>query len=315
MKIIAEFCQNHNGDYDILKKMICEAAESGATHGKIQTIFAEDVTYRERFEEGVTDKNGKVHSIKRPYKDEYDRLKSLEVSYEQHTDFMDECKKAGIIPLTTAFTKGSVKHLKEFGFSCIKVASYDCGSLPLIKLLANEFDNIIISTGATFNEEIKATADYLNSVNQKFSFLHCVTIYPTPLEKIHLNRMNYLKQFTSSVGLSDHTLTSQDGVKASLAAIYNGAETLERHFNILPETEARDGRVSIGSEHIKQIVEFSNLSKGDQLQYIQDNVPEYKVMLGCELRELSDVELLNRDYYRGRFASHYHKKPSYNWEN
>ena len=40
MKIIAEFCQNHNGDFDVLRRMIHEAAESGATHGKIQTIFA-----------------------------------------------------------------------------------------------------------------------------------------------------------------------------------------------------------------------------------------------------------------------------------
>ena len=115
--------------------------------------------------------------------------------------------------------------------------------------------------------------------------------------------------------MSDHTLTSQDGVKACLVAIYHGAETLERHFNILPETEARDGKVSIGPDHIKQIVKFSILSKEDQWQYIKANIPEYEAMLGSELRELSDPELLNRDYYRGRFASHYHKKPSYNWEN
>ena len=39
-KLIAEFCQNHNGDFDLLTKMVVAAAESGATHGKMQTIFA-----------------------------------------------------------------------------------------------------------------------------------------------------------------------------------------------------------------------------------------------------------------------------------
>ena len=29
LKIIAEFCQNHNGDYSILKEMMHEAADSG----------------------------------------------------------------------------------------------------------------------------------------------------------------------------------------------------------------------------------------------------------------------------------------------
>ena len=314
MKIITEFCQNHNGDFEILKKMINEAAEGGATHGKIQTIFAEDVTYRERFENGTVDSNGKIITIKRPYKDEYDRLKNLEVSYEQHRIFIEECKKVDLIPLTTAFTKGSVPKLKDFGFESIKVASYDCGALPLVKLLAESFNEIIISTGATYNEEIEATANYLNSINKKFSLLHCVTIYPTPLEQIHLKRMKYLKKFTDSVGLSEHTMTSRDGVKATLAAIYYGAEIIERHFSILPAEETRDGKVSIKKEHVQEIVKFSNLSKDDQKEYIEEHIPEYDLMLGSEQRELSDAELLNRDYYRGRFASHYHKQPSYNWE-
>ena len=49
-KIIAELCQNHNGDVNFLKDMIWSAADSGATHAKIQTIFSEDLTFRERFE-------------------------------------------------------------------------------------------------------------------------------------------------------------------------------------------------------------------------------------------------------------------------
>ena len=60
MKIITEFCQNHNGDFETLKKMIWVAAESGATHGKIQTIFADDLSYRKEFEKGVTDINGDI---------------------------------------------------------------------------------------------------------------------------------------------------------------------------------------------------------------------------------------------------------------
>ena len=39
VKIIAEFCQNHNGDFDILKRMVEQASKAGATHGKIQNIY------------------------------------------------------------------------------------------------------------------------------------------------------------------------------------------------------------------------------------------------------------------------------------
>ena len=53
MKIIAEFCQNHNGSYSTLEKMVMNAKKSGATHGKIQNIFAKNLTFRPQFEQGL----------------------------------------------------------------------------------------------------------------------------------------------------------------------------------------------------------------------------------------------------------------------
>ena len=43
MKVIAELCQNHNGNFDIVKEMVDVAAEAGATHIKLQTIYAENL--------------------------------------------------------------------------------------------------------------------------------------------------------------------------------------------------------------------------------------------------------------------------------
>ena len=51
--IIAEFCQNHLGDKNLLKEMIAVAAEAGATYAKVQIMRADELVYRERFEEGV----------------------------------------------------------------------------------------------------------------------------------------------------------------------------------------------------------------------------------------------------------------------
>jgi N,N'-diacetyllegionaminate synthase len=315
MKIITDFCQNHNGSFEILKKMIWEAADGGATHGKIQTIFAADLSFREQFEEGEFDSEGNIVTIKRPYGLEYDRLKKLELSYEKHSDFINECRNAGLIPLTTAFNITSIDKLRDLGWSSVKVASYDCGSLEMIKVLAQNFDELVISTGATYDHEIENTAKYLNSIYKKFSFLHCVTIYPTPLEYMNLKRMDYLKNFTPSVGLSDHSLVAADGVKASIAAIYLGAEIIERHFTVLPENETRDGKVSIRKEHVKELIYFSGLSDYERLEYIKKNIPEFKIMIGTKKRELTKEELLNRAYYRGRFCNKVNGSQKFNWEN
>ena len=77
-EIIAEFCQNHNGSMELLARMIKQAASAGATHGKMQTIMANTISYRPQFEEGLV-VNDAVRAIKRPYAQEYDRLKSLEI--------------------------------------------------------------------------------------------------------------------------------------------------------------------------------------------------------------------------------------------
>ena len=106
-QLIAEFCQNHNGDFEILKDMIHEAHEAGADYAKIQTIFADMLSYRDRFENGLT-KNGIIKSIKRPYQEEYDRLKNLEISYELQSEFVDICKKVGIKPITQPVLKTNI---------------------------------------------------------------------------------------------------------------------------------------------------------------------------------------------------------------
>ena len=309
-KIIAELCQNHNGDVNILKDMIWRAADSGASHVKMQTIFSEDLTFRERFEEGITS-NGVVKSIKRPYSPEFERLSKLDLEFDTHALFIDECSSAGVIPLTTVFNRSRLESIIELGFKEIKIASYDCASFPLINDLKNKFNHIYVSTGATHDSEIETTADILS--DQNFSFLHCVTIYPTPVDKLNLNRIDYLRQFTDSVGFSDHTCSSQHGIDPDIVALWKDADVIERHFTILDSSQTKDGPVSVNPEQLKNIVDYSKYSH-DELSKLVKNIPDYDKMLGSKTHSLSEEELLNRDYYRGRFASKINGKTIYNWE-
>ena len=315
-KLIAEFCQNHNGNFDLLKRMISASSEAGATHGKMQTIFADTVAFRPQFEEGLI-QDGVIKSIKRPFLDEYKRLKSLEISSENTEKFIQICKENQLIPMTTCFVREHLSHLADLGFNSIKVASYDCSSFPLLKELVGNFDEIIVSTGATFDDEVIHAAEILKDSN--FSFLHCVTLYPTPLNQMHMARMDWLRNFTSSVGYSDHSLVSKTGLLASKAALTLGADIIERHFTILPHEETRDGPVSINQAQLEELADFAKLSSTDRLIKMDNDYPNWKIVLGDKERSLSDNELLNRDYYRGRFASSridssFGNRMIYNWE-
>jgi N,N'-diacetyllegionaminate synthase len=315
-KLIAEFCQNHNGDFDLLKKMVESAAEAGATHGKMQTIFADTISFRPQFEDGLI-QNGKVKSIKRPYLDEYKRLKDLEISYAETEKFIKICKENGLIPMTTCFVRSHVDRLSELGFESIKVASYDCASFPMLKELSKKFDEIIVSTGAMYDNEVIHAAEILKDTN--FSMLHCVTLYPTPLEQMHMARMEWLRTLSPSVGYSDHSLVSDTGLLASKAALALGANIIERHFTILSASETRDGPVSINKTELQELSNFSKLCLDDRLSKMDIDYPNWRIVIGQKNRTLTNEELLNRDYYRGRFASPRRGAKSgdrmiYNWE-
>ncbi|MEM1272119.1 MAG: N-acetylneuraminate synthase family protein [Bacteroidota bacterium] len=294
--------------------MVHAAAEAGADYAKIQSMLADDLPRRERFEEGVVDGAGTQQAIKRPYEPEFKRLKPMDLTDDDHHWFIEECQKAGIKPMTTVFSRSRVPFVATLGMEAVKVASYDCASLPLLEELAANFDHLYISTGATYDEEIEATANFLKARNQSFSLLHCVTIYPTPLDEMHLARIDYLRQYAPKVGFSDHSLVSRDGIKASAVAIMRGADVVERHFTVLGPDESRDGPVSLNPAELAELVRVARMEQAEKEAWVAEHVGSFDEMIGEKTRPLSHTELLNRDYYRGRFASRVNGDWVYNWE-
>ena len=314
VEVIAECCQNHNGDIAVLEEMVHQAAAAGATYAKIQSMQAvEELTHRPRFDEGVV-RNGVTEVIKRPFGAELERLRKLDLSDEQHRRFLETCRAAGIKPMTTVFTRARIPFVASLGLDTIKVASFDCASFPMLReLRAAGPHRIIVSTGVTFDEEVEQAIALLR--DGPLAVLHCVSIYPTPLEEAHLDRLDYLRELCPAVGLSDHSNPERDGEKMSAAGLLKGARIIEKHFTVLPKDKTRDGPVSANFEQLKRLVELSRLPPDDLRAYVRERVPEYETMLGDRRRALGPTELLNRDYYRGRFAS---RTPQgewiYNWE-
>jgi N,N'-diacetyllegionaminate synthase len=310
--IIAECCQNHNGNKEILKRMIHEAAENGADYVKIQAIRSRELTHRERFDEGETASDGTLITIKRPYTPELERLSKLDLSIDDEAWFVLECNRAGVAPMTTAFTRTGAREVSELGFEAIKVASYDCASYPLLEELKKYWKRIFVSTGATYDHEIARAAEVLSDVD--LHILHCITLYPTPMNELNLRRLNFLRRFGNNVGYSDHTLVAETGLWASKIALALGASCVERHYTVLEKDETRDGPVSIRPRELKELSEFATLSRYEMMEIIKKEFPEWEITLGSATRPLSYKELLNRDYYRGRFASLVDGKHIYNWE-
>jgi sialic acid synthase SpsE len=309
--LIAECCQNHQGSRETLKRMVHAAAEAGADYVKIQAIRSRELTFRPRFEEGEPEGAAGPGVIKRPFAPELARLAPLDLSLDTEAWFVDECRTAGVGSMTTVFTRSAAREVRDLGYEAVKIASYDCASLPLLRDARQWWSVIVCSTGATFDDEIARAAAVL--AGSEFTFLHCVTIYPTPLEELHLRRMGWLRRFTPRVGFSDHTKPEQDGLWASKLALAFGADCIERHFTVLDKGATRDGPVSIDPVELRALREFADRARPDRMAVVTRDYPGWERALGRIHRELSPAELRNRDYYRGRFASKVGDRVIDNW--
>ena len=277
MKIIAEMCQNHNGDMDLLETMVVEAAKNGADICKIQTIEAKHLIYWKEFEDF------------RPYEKEYERLKSLELSIDDEKKFVAICRQNKVEPMTTIFEHRAHKRFNEIGYKIMKISGYSVQKvLPSIKHF--NFEHLYISTSSMTYREIEWLTKQLklNLPYRNYTLLNCTCVYPTPLEKLNLQNIEfYRKHFgIKNVGLSDHTNPYEDNLLSSKLAIYQGIDVLERHFTILGKDETRDGKVSITPDMLSELKRFSMLSPKEQYN---------------EINEFDETQKFNHHYYRNRF--------------
>ena len=310
--LIAECAQSHNGSREILKRMIHESAAAGADYAKIQAARSRELTFRERFETGKIDADGTVRVIKRPYRAEVDRLSGLDLSLDDEAWFVDECRRAGIGSMNTVFTRTGLREIAPLGFTAVKVASGDCASFPLLRDARANWARIFVSTGMTYDSEIETAAAIL--AGTAFIFLHCVTLYPTPMHELNLRRIAWLRRFTERVGLSEHTETSRDGLWASKIALALGADVVERHITVLDPGLTKDGPVSVTTSQISELRTFADLPRAERMARIVRDYPDWEVTLGSARRALSHGELLMRDYYHGRFAAKIGGRDVFNWE-
>ncbi|EGR9249244.1 N-acetylneuraminate synthase [Campylobacter upsaliensis] len=269
--IIAEAGVNHNGDLNLAKKLIEQAAKAGADVVKFQTFKAEDCV-------SIKAKKAK-YQLENTAKDEsqLEMIKKLELSREAHFELMKHCKKHNIAFLSTPFDLESVAFLQSLNLSYFKIPSGEITNLPYLKAVARCKKKVLLSTGMANLAEIEAALEILRKNGTRdITLLHCTTEYPTPFEDVNLNALKTLKEaFKLEVGYSDHT----EGIVASLGAVALGAVVIEKHFTLDKTMEGPDHRASLEFEELRA------LCKG---------IRELEKALGSGIKKASKSEAKNK---------------------
>lgn len=284
--IIAEAGVNHNGDINIAKKLIKEAANAGADLIKFQSFITSN---------GISKQAPKAKYQKElnPEETQYEMVKKLELSLYQHKELIKSCKQNKIGFFSTAFDIESFKMLKKLGIGLIKVPSGEITNLPLLREFSKSNMPLIVSTGMASLGEIETVIDILQDGNKdkkNITLLHCNTEYPSPFEDVNLLAMkNMRKTFGLEVGYSDHT----KGIEVPIAAVALGATIIEKHFTLDCNMAGPDHMASIEPQDFKLMVDsIRNIeqSLGDGIKKPSNsevkNIPIVRksIVANCEIK-------------------------------
>ena len=247
--IIAEAGVNHNGDINMAKKLIDAAVNAGVDYVKFQTFKADKLVSRDAKKADYQNKNiGDNDGF------QFDMLKKLELSHEDHVELMAYCNERNIKFFSTAFDVEGVHYLNGLGLQLFKVPSGEITNYPYLKAIAAYNKHVILSTGMCTIEEINDALSVLLTAGlskKQISILHCNTEYPTPMKDVNLKAMVSIKEkFDVEVGYSDHTL----GIEVPIAAVAMGAVIIEKHFTLDRTLPGPDHIASLEPAELKQMV-------------------------------------------------------------
>lgn len=247
--IIAEAGVNHNGDIQLAKKLIDAAVDAGVDYVKFQTFKADTLVSREAKKASYQNLN-----INDGDNSQYNMLKKLELSHENHLELMSYCSEKNIKFFSTAFDVEGVNYLSDLGLSFFKIPSGEITNYPYLRAIALYGKPVVMSTGMCSENEIKQAIDVLIKFGVKkeaISILHCNTEYPTPMKDVNLKAMlSIQKKFGVKVGYSDHTL----GIEVPIAAVALGAKIIEKHFTLDRTLLGPDHVASLEPEELKAMV-------------------------------------------------------------
>lgn len=246
--IIAEAGVNHNGDINIALDLVRRAADAGADLIKFQTF--------------QTGRSIARHAPKADYQkqttgaceSQYDMVRRLELSLDDHHRLLEECRRCGIGFFSTAFDRDSHDLLINLGIDRVKIPSGELTNLPLLRHMTRQGLPVILSTGmATLGEIESALAVIVSNgiPRENVTILHCTTEYPAPMGEVNLRAMLTLSAaFGTAVGYSDHT----EGIEIPIAAVALGATIIEKHFTLDRSLPGPDHLASIDPAQLKAMV-------------------------------------------------------------
>lgn len=270
--IIAEAGSNWKISNDIEEnkktafKLIDAAKEAGADAIKFQVFHAETTYVKEAGKSDYLAESG-IHT------EIYSLLEQLEMPFEWIPEIANYCKKMEIEFMASIFSPQDFEQVNPY-VSRHKIASYEISHPHLLRLAALSGKPLILSTGASEEEDIAwAVQEFHKHGGQSLTLLQCTAKYPADASMMHLKNITTLKNyFLVPVGLSDHSLNP---FAAPIGAVSLGATVIEKHFTLSRDLPGPDHAFALTPIELNAMIR---------------SIREIEKMLGSSVKRIRDEE-------------------------
>jgi N-acetylneuraminate synthase len=243
-KLVAEIGINHNGDGDMVGKMIKLAKDSGFDMVKFQKRNCDIIVPEDKKNQMKETPWGNIKYI--------DYKKKLELSQRDYESIDIYCTAVGIDWFASPWDIDSARFLKQFDTEYIKIASACLTDIELLKEIKKDNKKIIISTGMSSKEEFDIAMEIVG--DRVEYILACTSTYPTVPEEMNLRFITRLKAEYRKykIGFSSHS----PGIFLPATTILYDTEMIEVHITLDRAMFGSDQAASIEPAGMRKLVKY-----------------------------------------------------------
>ena len=259
--IVAEIGINHNGSVETAKQLIDAAKHGGVDAVKFQKrtpVLCVPEHQRNQMRDTPW---GYISYLDYRYKVEFEKPEYDEI--DRH------CRSIGLDWLASSWDVTAVEFIESYNPPAHKVPSALLTDHELLRALKKTSKPIILSTGMSTLDEIKAAVDILSIDN--LIITHTTSSYPCPPDELNLHMIQTLRDmYDVPIGYSGHEV----GLVPSAVAVALGACLVERHVTLDRAMWGSDQSASVEPQGIEKLVKYirvTEMSLGDGVKRVYDS--------------------------------------------
>jgi sialic acid synthase SpsE/mannose-6-phosphate isomerase-like protein (cupin superfamily) len=220
---VYDLANNHQGDYEHAANIIREVGRVNAAAG-VRGALKFQFRQLDSFIHPDYQARMDLKYVK--------RFKETRMSFEDFANLAKLARDNGLLTMCTPFDEASIQPILDLDIDIIKVASCSADDKPLLKGIAAARKPVVASTGGLRIDEIDWLVNFFEHERVNFALMHCISIYPTPDDRLQLNQVGALASRYPGVPIGWSTHEDQDNVDAIKIAYAKGARLFERHVGL-----------------------------------------------------------------------------------